>query len=90
MNIVKGETKTGFQFSIDRETFDNMELVDALAELEGGNPLAVSDAVRLLLGKEQRKKLYDHLREEGGRVPATKVTREITDIFSEFGKKGKN
>ena len=62
MNMIDGKTSTGFAFTIPRERLDNMELLDALAEADNGNVLAVSNAVTLLLGAGQKKALYDHLR----------------------------
>ena len=33
-------TKSGFSCAIDPKALDNMELVDALADVQGDNPLA--------------------------------------------------
>lgn len=85
-----GTTKSGFQFEIPEENFDDMELLDALAEADGGNVAAMPKAVRLLLGKEQKEKLYNHLRTEKGNVPIQKFFNEIEDIFAIKGQSGKN
>lgn len=88
--MVKGKTESGFEFELEESVIDNMELVDALSESEEEDPLAVSKVCLLLLGKEQRKKLYDCLRTKEGRVPIKEVSKNIIEIFSAFGKKGKN
>lgn len=88
--LVEGKTRTGFSFSVKKETADDMELIDALAEMEEGNPLAVSRVCKRILGEEQRKRLYAHLRTSQGRVPAEEVANAILDIFSAFGPDGKN
>lgn len=88
--MITGKTKSGFAFSVEKETADDMELIDALAEMEDGNPLAVSRVCKRILGEEQRKRLYDHLRTSEGRVPAEEVANAILDIFSAFGQEGKN
>lgn len=88
--MITGKTKTGFAFSLPESTLDNMELLDAVAETDEGNPLAVSRLCLQLLGKAQRKQLYDHLRDEKGRVPAQAVSRELVEILEAFGKEGKN
>ncbi len=88
-NIVKGTTESGFEFEVRREALNNMELVDALAEIEG-NPLAMSRVCVLLLGKEQRKKLYDHLRTSDGRVPLEQVEAELMAVMAACGNTGKN
>ena len=84
-----GKTKSGFEYSIDSNVMDNMELLDAVAEIDT-NPLALSKVLKMVLGEEQRKALYDHLRGEDGRVPVKAVSEEITDIFTSSGKTGKN
>lgn len=85
----KGETTNGFKFSVEDNVLDDMELVDAMAEAEDGEPKAVSLVVEKILGKEQRKKLYDHVREKDGRVPTEPVMKAIGEIIDSFneGKK---
>lgn len=88
--VIKGETSTGFSFSISAHNLDNMELIDAIASLNDADPLAMSKVVVLLLGKPQRKLLYDHVRREDGTVPSEKVSAEMTDIFTISNKEVKN
>lgn len=85
-----GTTQSGFAFSIPEENLDNMELLDALAELNENDPLQVSTVCRLLLGKDQRRRLYDHLRTPAGNVPIQAVTEAIGEIFNACGDAGKN
>ena len=66
--MVKGKTSTGFEFEIDEQKLDDMEFMDALAEVDE-NPLKFSKVMKMMLGEEQRQRLYDHLRNEDGRVP---------------------
>ena len=89
MAIKKGITASGFEFEIDDAVINDMELIDAIADSMDDNPLAFSKVCAKLLGSEQRKKLYDHVR-ENGRVPLEKISTEITDIFNSFGDTGKN
>lgn len=88
--MVVGKTKSGFSFCIPKRRMQSMELMDALAEMQEENPLAISRVVKMLLGDDQRKKLYDHLRGEDGVVSAEDVGQAITEIFEAFGKEGKN
>lgn len=88
--MVKGKTKSGFEFELEENVINNMELVDALADCADDNPFAVSKAVKLLLGNDLRQKLYDHLRTEDGRVPMEEVSVAVSEIFAAFGSKGKN
>ncbi len=89
--MIKGTTKSGFQFELGDNVMNNMELVDAMAELDdGGHPFALSKVCLLLLGKEQRKKLYDHIRDEDGTVPPKAMGEEIAEIIRGCGDTGKN
>ena len=82
--MIKGKTKSGFSYELDKERLNNYELLEAIGELEE-NPLVLSSVVNLLLGKEQTKKLKDHLRTENGIVPTEKMSEEITEIFQNQG-----
>lgn len=78
----------GFVIEVDEERLDNAELVDALSDLvDSENPLALSRVMTLSLGKETKKKLYDHLRNEAGRVPNEAASRAIFEIFTGVGAK---
>ena len=87
--MIQGKTSTGFAFSIDEKVLDNMELLDAIAESEE-NLTGISRACVLLLGKTGRRQLYDHLREEDGRVPGETGSQALVEIFQSCGNKGKN
>ena len=82
--MIKGKTKSGFSYELDKERLNNYELLEAIEELEE-NPLVLSRVVNLLLGKEQTKKLKDQLRTENGIVPTEKMSEEITEIFQNQG-----
>ncbi len=85
-----GTTKSGFAYNVPDSVFENMELIDALADAGGENPLAISTVCKLVFGNEQRKRLYDHLRLKDGTVPFEKVTEEIAELFNAKGAEGKN
>lgn len=74
------KTASGFEFEIEDGVLDNMELLDAIAELEE-NPLKLTKVVKLLLGEKTKERLYDHVRNEKGRVPADALSTEVADIF---------
>lgn len=77
------KTSTGFEADIDDSCIDDMELFDAVAELQAGNVFSVPTVINKLCG-EHKKDLYDHCRLESGRVPTQAVVSEITDIFTEL------
>jgi hypothetical protein len=87
MEKEKGRTKSGFEFEIDRSVID-MELLDELADMQE-NPALTGRVLARLLGKDQKRALYDHIRTEDGHVPIDKAAAELVDIFKAF-ENGKN
>lgn len=87
-----GTTKTGFSFSIDKRVFDDFEMLDCLSDIQDDDGLAASRMVSRMFNKEQKKALYDHVRDEDGYVPAEKVMAEVADIMNAMKdtKDGKN
>ena len=83
-----GKTKSGLAYCIPEKRIQNMELLDALTELET-NGAALPKVVNLLLDADAKQKLYDHVRDEDGTVPVKAVSTEIYDIF-ENGRQAKN
>lgn len=88
--MVEIKTTSGFALEFDKARLDNMELVDAMADMTTGNTLAISHVCRLMLGDADRKRLYDHLRGENGAVPVGKVSEELMEIVRAIGDLGKN
>lgn len=85
---MRGTTKSGFAFDIEPEAIaDNMELFEALTDLEAGDRRALVPVCRIVLG-DQKPALYEHLRTEDGRVPTSAVMAEIGEILSAI-KEGK-
>ena len=87
--MLRGKLDSGFEYEIAEEVRDNMELLDAIVEADQ-NPLAVSKVVKLLLGENQRRKLYDHLRTDKGNVPILAVSNAVAEIFRGSGQAVKN
>ena len=87
--MIKGTLSSGFQYEIAEETLDNMELLDAIVDADD-NTIGITKVVRLLLGDEQRRKLYDHLRTEKGNVPVAAVSDAVAEIFRGSGQEAKN
>ena len=86
----KGKTESGFKWEIDENVLDDMELIDAMAASQGEDPTQISTVVTKIFGADQKKKLYDHVRAEDGRVPISKVADIITEIINAIGEDGKN
>ena len=87
--MIPGKTKSGFDFKISEEQMDDYELLEGLVEIDKGNQTAIIDVISRLLGEEQKNKLKEHLRGANGRVTASGMITEITNIF-EICNQGKN
>lgn len=79
--MIKGTTQTGFKFSIDPDAVKDMEFIELAADAEE-NGLLLPKMIEHILGKEQKKKLYDHVRNSKGRVMVEDVSEEIKDVFN--------
>lgn len=79
--MIEGKTKSGFAYSIPESRFDNMELLDALVAIDKGDGSQLPAALDMLLGKEQKKALYDHVRTTEGIVPVSAVSAELMEIM---------
>ncbi len=81
--MIKGKTATGFTFKIDQKAIQDMEFIELVAAARDDG-LLLPEILKKLLGEEQKKALYDHIREEHGSVPVDAVTNEIMDIIATF------
>lgn len=87
--MIEGKTKSGFEFEIEEEVFDDYELLETLAEADNGDNMAIFKAIDLILSKDQKDRLKEHVRNEKGRVPASAMVVELMDIM-EASNSGKN
>ena len=87
--MITAKTESGFSIELEESALDNMEVLDALSDLDEGNPLAMSRLVVKLLGKDGKKRLYDHLRTEDGRVPVVALSNALGELMESF-RAGKN
>lgn len=79
----------GFEFSVVENVADDMELLDALVAIDReSDPGALTDAVRIIFG-DQQKALYESYRDDDGRVPVTKITEAINEALEHIGDAGK-
>lgn len=78
--MIKGTTKSGFEYEISKERLENYELIEVLSEVDS-NPLLLPKVVNLLLNKNQAEKLKNHLRDSEGLISTEKLSNEIMEIF---------
>ena len=86
--IVK--TSKGREYQIIDGATDDMELLDALIDIDAGNMIGLRNAIITLLGEEGRKQLYENNRGDNGRVSASGVLAELHDIIENAPKEIKN
>lgn len=55
--MLKGKTKSGFAFEIQDERLNNMELLDALTELDAGDSTRISQVLKMLFSSEEKRAL---------------------------------
>lgn len=79
--MISGKTRTGFEYVIDDNVFDDYEILELMAKVKNNDPLAIFELIERLLGEEQKDQLKDHVR-VNGRVPMSAINDEIVDIFS--------
>ena len=89
VKMVKGKTKSGFEFEVDEEILDDYEFLEILCKIDEGEVSLTIKMVDTLLGEEQKERLKKHIRYESGRVSAKKLLAEVMEIFQET-KEGKN
>ena len=87
--MIEGKTSSGFEFSLDEDALDDYELLEMLCKVDKGEENMLIDAVKRLVGDEQEHRLREHVRNEKGRVSASKMTAEIGEILAAT-KSGKN
>lgn len=88
--MIKGTTESGFQFELEEDVLDDYELWEDLIDVEEGRSTRIASVANRMLGKEQKKAMLDHLREENGRVPIRRVFRELGDIIRQARDAEKN
>lgn len=79
--MIDGVTDTGFKFSIEEENLDDMEFIETLAAISDGDNGKLPTFLVQFLGEDQKKRLYDHCRDERGRARLSRVQNEIAGIF---------
>lgn len=81
--MIEGKTSTGFSYKIQDDVLDDMELLDALVDMDNGDMSSYRYAIKALLGEEQRKALYEHVRDKKtGRVSAKKVFEAFAEVLN--------
>lgn len=83
------KTSSGFSCDVDESAMNDMELLEDLAAIDGGDIAVLPSALSRIVGSENKRKLYDHVR-VNGRVPIDSVSQEIGEIITQLGSKKKS
>lgn len=83
------KTSSGFSCDVDESAMNDMELLEDLAAIDGGDISVLPGALSRIIGSENKRKLYDHVR-INGRVPIDSVSQEIGEIITQLGSKKKS
>ena len=84
-----GNTSTGFHYSFDEQNLDDMRFVDVLTVVVDENSslldklAGTSKLLEMLLGKEQKSALYEHIGK--GRVPREALEKALEEIMNGAG-----
>lgn len=87
--MTTGKTSTGFEYQLKDGIFDDYELLEILRKIDKGESGHIVDMVDMMFSAEQKEALKNHVREEDGRIPASKLLKEVMEIFQKENK-GKN
>ncbi len=82
MDKIVGTTESGFEYRINKAELDNMYLFDVISDVDDGHLEKLPKLLTLLLGEEQKKKLYKHLEDENGHVSIEKCAKEVVEILN--------
>lgn len=76
---MKGKLKNGFQYTINDKALESFEFMEVLSQAED-NPIHYVKTFEIILGKEQKEKLMNHLKEDGY-TSAEKMTEALMEII---------
>lgn len=79
--MVKGKTSSGFRFTINPEDVNDMDFLERLGQASA-DITKMPAIIKEVLGEDQRKKMYDHLRTESGKVPIDKAMELFQEILT--------
>lgn len=87
--MITGKTSTGFKYQLEDGVFDDYELLEILRNIDKGESGYIVDMIDIMFTTEQKKALKEHVREKNGKIPASKLLKEVMEIF-QSEKEGKN
>ena len=81
MAVVKGKTKTGFEFELDTELIDDYEVLEMYEDIKDTG-LGARKLLTRLIGEDGYNRLKEHCRKKDGTISAKRIGHEMNDIIS--------
>lgn len=81
--MLKGKTKSGFEYEIDERIASDYRFFELIAEAEE-NYLLVPKLVNKILGEDGKNRLIKHL-EKDGFAESEEVLKEVSEIIQKVG-----
>ena len=75
----------GVSVSLDKGVFDDLELLDMLDDIDGGNGLKLMKCMRKVFGADWQK-VADAISESDGRIPVEPAARAFAEAIKAVGK----
>ncbi len=82
--MIEGKTQSGFAFKLNDDKLDDMEVLEYIASVDD-DMTQLPKLIEVLLGKTQKKKLYDFVRKQDGKVSISTTYKIVMEIFTEAG-----
>ncbi len=80
----------GIPVCVERAALDDIEVMELLGDLAGGNPFALTKVMVAIFGKEQYSNIKASLAGESGRTSASSVGEWFGRAFPALGEAAKN
>lgn len=80
--MLKGKTKSGFKFEIDKEVLDDWELLELLEKIDSGDVSVMPKAITFLLGNRQYQNLKKFIKKRDGKIKITTMVEEFNQIMT--------
>ena len=88
---MKIELSIGATVNVDPEVFDDMRVVELLADLEDGNFLSIARLNKIIFNKEDKDAIYKALgKDNNGRVPVIEYQNLFSELMTKMGEAQKN
>lgn len=77
----------GLEIEMEKDAFNDMRVFELLSD---DNPLAYPKLINMVMGKDQKQKIYDFIsKESNGRVPIEKFKPIFDEIMIKMGEQDK-